>query len=113
MSEAFSQCVVLGTLRHPVVLEQTPSGTSVGYFELVLREQTTSGQWFSTVVPCQIWGKHIEAASQLPPGQPCLFQGKVARRKRGESWELVISGFVLEAFALAPGIPNDAALRRN
>ena len=37
-------------------------------------------------------GKHAEAASELEPGQLVLFEGKLARRKKGEQ-ELFVSGF--------------------
>ena len=44
-------------------------------------------------MPCEVWGKKAEGVSELEPGQLVLFEGKVARRKKGEQWELVVSGF--------------------
>ena len=42
----------------------------------------------------QVWGKKAEAASEIEPGQLCVFEGRIAKVKKGEGqWETVISGF--------------------
>ena len=113
MSESFSQAVLIGSLRQRVHVETLPSGTPCGTFELILRERTSAGRWYSTVVACQLWGKTVEAARELQPGQTCLFHGKLAKRKRGEDWHLVVSGFTLEALTIPTAVDAPAYAHRN
>lgn len=47
-------------------------------------------------MPCEVWGKKAEAASELDIGQLCLLEGKLAKRKKGEQWELVVSGWQVQ-----------------
>ena len=49
----------------------------------------------------EVWGKRAEATSELEVGQLCLFEGKLAKRKKGEGWETVVSGFEVTSL-LAP-----------
>ena len=42
------------------------------------------GRAFTTLVPCEVWGRRAEAASELDAGQLVLFEGKLAKRKKGE-----------------------------
>jgi hypothetical protein len=44
-------------------------------------------------VPCEVWGKKAEGVSELEPGALVLFEGRLAKRKKGEAWEMVVSGF--------------------
>jgi hypothetical protein len=117
MAESFSSVILVGALRQPVHVEALPRGSQCGTFDLILREKTSTGQWFSTVVPCQIWGRHLDAARRVQPGQACLFQGKLARRKKGEAWELCVSGFALEPLELPaapfPAPPSASSVSRN
>ena len=45
------------------------------------------------LIPCEVWGKRAEATGELEAGQLALFEGKLAKRRKGEQWELVVSGF--------------------
>ncbi len=54
------------------------------------------------MVPCQIFGRHAEKASEVEAGTVCVFEGKIAKRRRGEdAWEMIVSGFEL----LRLGVP--------
>ena len=80
--------------KYGVSLKYAPSGTACAEFSLVLTEQGQDGKYFSRLAPCQVWGRRAEAVSDLEPGQLCLFEGKVASRRKGENdWETVFSGF--------------------
>jgi len=50
--------------------------------------------------PCEVWGKKAEAASELEAGMPVVFEGRLKKRQRGEQWELIVSGFEVNAIAL-------------
>lgn len=91
-----NRVVLLGTIgKYPPSLHYAPSGTACASCHLVIPEPAQDGQWFSTLVPCEVWGKRAEAASLLAPGTLVLFEGKLQKRKKGEAWELIVSGFDL------------------
>ena len=71
-------------------------------FTLALVELGQDQREHLTLVPCAVWGKHAEAASELEPGQLVLFEGKLARRKKGEQWELFVSGFDVTPIGAPP-----------
>jgi single-stranded DNA-binding protein len=92
---SFSACLwsqpfsIVGRYRYAT------SGTPYASFTLVVVEQGQDGKAFQTLIDCQVWGKHAEAAGELEAGQLVLFEGKLAKRKKGEQWELCVSGFEL------------------
>jgi hypothetical protein len=110
MVESFSTVTVLGALRQPVRLEMLPSGSECGTFDLILRERTSAGQWYSTVVPCQLWGKHLDAAGSCSQGKPVCFRANWPGARRRKAM-VCVSGFSLEPFALPtpPDAPAYAA----
>ncbi len=75
---------------------------------LVVAEQGADGTAFPTLIPCQCWGKKAEAASDLDTGQTVLFEGKLAKRRKGDGWELCVSGFEVTPVGLPAltGNPN-------
>jgi primosomal replication protein N len=95
MSGCVNRVVLLGTIgKYGISMRFAPSGSACASFSLVLTEQSPDGKYFSTLVPCEVWGKKAEASSDLEPGQLCLFEGKLAKRRKGEgAWEMVVSGF--------------------
>ena len=62
-----------------------------------LREQGQDGKPHTVYVECECWGRKAEAASELEAGQLALLEGKLAKRRKGETWEWVVSGFDLTA----------------
>ena len=64
------------------------------------RDGQRDGHEHLTLVPCEVWGKKAEGVSDLAPGQLVLFEGKLARRKKGEAWELCVSGFDVTPLAM-------------
>jgi single-stranded DNA-binding protein len=96
MIASVNRVILLGTLsRYGVELRYAPSGTPCASFTLVLTELGTDGQPHQTWVACEVWSKRVEAASELEPGQLVLFEGKLTKRKKGEQWETLVSGFEL------------------
>jgi single-stranded DNA-binding protein len=94
MAGCVNKVVLCGTIgKYGMALRYAPNGTACAAFSLVLTEQSQDGKYYSTLVNCEAWGKRAEAVSDLEPGQLCLFEGKLAKRKKGEAWELVVSGF--------------------
>ena len=88
-----NRVVLLGTIgKYGPEVRYSPTGTACTSFMLVIPEHGQDGKWYSTLVPCEVWGKKAEAASELEAGALVLFEGKLAKRKRGEQWELVVSG---------------------
>jgi single-stranded DNA-binding protein len=99
-----NRVVLVGTIgKYGVALRYHPSGTACASFMLVITEEGQEGKWYSTLVPCEVWGKKAEAASELEPGTLVLFEGKLKRQKKGEQWELVVSGF--EVTAITAPVP--------
>jgi len=80
--------------KYGVSVRYATSGAACANFTLVLSEQGHDHKVHMTFVECEVWGKHAEAASELEAG---LFEGKLAKRKKGDQWELVVSGFDLTA----------------
>jgi len=96
--------------RYGVSVKYATSGTPCASFVLVLSEQGSDLKVRSTYVDCEVWGKHAEEVGELEAGQLALFEGKVAKRKKGDQWEMVVSGYdctaVLPAQATLTGNPN-------
>jgi hypothetical protein len=93
---SLNRVLLVGTLSpYGVTLRYAMHGTPCAPPTLVLREQGQDGKQYSTYVDCEAWGKKAEAASALEPQQLCLFEGKLAKRKKGEQWETIVSGYEL------------------
>ena len=109
MAGSVNRVVLVGTMgKYGVLLKYAPSGTACASFTLVLTEPSQDGKYYSTLIPCECWGRKAEAASELEPGQLCAFEGKLAKRKKGETWELVVSGF--DVTLLTPAAPMAEAV---
>lgn len=103
MPGSVNKVVLCGTIgTYGMALRYAPNGTACAAFSLVLTEQSQDGRYYSTLVPCEAWGKKAETVSDLEPGQLCFFEGKLAKRKKGEAWELVVSGFDVTPITSAP-----------
>ena len=103
-----ARCLIVGCIgKYGVEVRYASSGTPCASFTLVVTEQGQDGRAHDLFVPCECWGRKAEAASGLEAGQLALFEGKLARRKRGEQWETVVSGFELTPLVLpAPAGPS-------
>jgi single-stranded DNA-binding protein len=96
MVVSVNRVVLVGQIgRYGVSVAYHESGTPRASFTLVICEQGQDGKTFPTLIDCQVWGRKAEAAGELEAGQLVLFEGKLAKRKRGEQWEMVVSGFEL------------------
>jgi single-stranded DNA-binding protein len=81
--------------KYGVTVKYATSGTPCASFVLVLSEQGQDNKVHPIYVECEVWGKRAEAASELEAGQLALFEGKLAKRRKGEQWEMVVAGFEL------------------
>ena len=89
-----NRVLLVGTVsKYGVEVRYAPSGAPCATLTLVLVEMDKDGREHVTLVPCEVWGKKAEGVSELEPGALVLFEGKLAKRKKGEQWELVVSGF--------------------
>jgi single-stranded DNA-binding protein len=89
-----NRVLLVGTIsKYGVEVRYAASGAPCASFTLVLVELGQDGKEHLTLVPCECWGKKAESVSDLEPGQLVLFEGKLAKRKKGEQWEFVVSGF--------------------
>jgi single-stranded DNA-binding protein len=95
MPSGINRVVLCGTIgKYGVEVRYHPSGTPYASFLLAIPEQSQEGKWYSTLIPCECWGKKAEAAGELDPGQLVLFEGKLKRQKKGENeWTMLVSGF--------------------
>jgi hypothetical protein len=96
MVASVNRVVLLGEIgRYGVTVSYQESGPPRAAFTLVVQDQSQDGKAFHTLVACQIFGKKAAAAGELEAGQLVLFEGKLAKRKKGEQWELCVSGYEL------------------
>jgi hypothetical protein len=94
MLASVNRVVLLGTIgKYGIEVRYATNGTPYASFTLAVSEQGQDGKDHTTLVDCQIWGKKVEAAGELEPGQLALFEGKLSRRKKGDDWVLCVSGF--------------------
>ena len=96
--------------KYGVTVKYAPSGSPCAAFTLVMTEQGADHKTHATFVDCEVWGRHAEEVGELEAGQLALFEGKLAKRKKGDQWELIVSGYdvtpVLPAQATLTGSPQ-------
>ena len=91
-----ARCTVVGVIgKHGVEVRYSTSGSPCASFTLVVSEQGSDGKTHDLYVPGEVWGRKAEAAGELDAGQLCLFEGKLAKRKKGEQWETIVTGYDL------------------
>jgi Single-strand binding protein family len=91
---SINRVILCGVIsKYGVTVKYATSGAACASFTLVLSESGQDGKAHTTFVDCECWGKKAEAAGELDAGQLALFEGKLAKRKKGESWETIVSGF--------------------
>ena len=94
MITSVNRVVLLGTIgQYGVTVSYSTTGSPCASFMLAVAERGADGTAFTTLIPCQCWGKKAEAASELDANQAVLFEGKIAKRRKGDGWELCVSGF--------------------
>ena len=96
--------------KYGVTIRYNQVGTAYATFTLVMTEQGADHKTHATFVDCEVWGRHAEEVGELEAGQLALFEGKLAKRKKGDQWELIVSGYdvtpVLPAQATLTGSPQ-------
>ena len=91
-----NRCILVGAIgKHGVEIRYATSGTPIASFALVCSEVWQNGTTHDIFIPCEVLGKRAEQVGELEPGALVLFEGKLARRRKGEVWDLVVSGFEL------------------
>jgi len=94
MVASVNRVVLLGSVgKNGVEVRPNTSGASCASFTLVLTELGQDGKTHVQLISCEVWGKKAALAQDLEAGQLVLFEGKLRRVKRGESWETVVAGF--------------------
>lgn len=96
-----ARCLIVGVIgKYGVEVRYATSGTPCASLTLVVSDQGSDGKVHDLYVPCEVWGKKAEAAGELEAGQLCLFEGRLQKRKKGEVWDWLISGFELTPITL-------------
>jgi single-stranded DNA-binding protein len=91
-----AHCTLVGIVgKHGVEVRYANSGTACAALTVIISERGMDGKTQDLFVTCEVWGKKAEVAAELEAGQWVLFEGKLARRKKGEQWETIVSGFDL------------------
>jgi hypothetical protein len=97
MVASINRVTLLGTIStYGMEVRYNPTGTPYASFTLVVSEAGQDGKTHDVYVPCEVWGKKAEAASELESGQLILFEGKLRKRQKGEQWELIVAGFEVQ-----------------
>ena len=100
MVASINHCILLGTIgRYGVTVTYQPNGNPCASFVLVLSEQGRDGKDHYTYIDCAIYGGKAESAGELEAGQLALFEGKLAKRKKGDQWETLVVGYTLTPVA--------------
>ena len=69
-----NRVILLGTIgKYGVEVRYATSGAACASFTLVVSERGGDGKDYSTLIPCECWGKRAEAAGELEAGQLALF----------------------------------------
>ena len=104
-----AHCTVVGMVgKHGVEVRYAMSGAPCASLTVVVSEQGTDGKTHDLYVPCEVWGKKAERAAELEAGQWVLFEGKLARRRKGEQWEMIVSGFDVQPLRVPTLTPTGA-----
>ena len=101
MVASINHTILLGEIgRQGVTVSYATSGAACASFLLVLYEEGQDGKTYPTLIPVEIWGKRAEQASELDAGQLVVVDGKLRKKKKGESWELIVAGFEVKPVGL-------------
>jgi len=96
MVASVNHCILLGTIgRYGVTVRYQQSGIPCASFVLVVSEHGKDGKDHQTYIDCEVYGGKAESAGELEAGQLALFQGKVAKRRKGDAWETLVVGYTL------------------
>jgi single-stranded DNA-binding protein len=91
-----NRVILVGTIsKYGVTVKYAQSGVPCASFTLLIAERGQDGKAYQTFIDCEVWGKKAESASELEAGQAALFEGKLAKRKKGEQWEVIVAGYDL------------------
>jgi hypothetical protein len=94
MQACINKTILLGAVaRAGVEVAFLTSGNAKASFTLVLSESGPDGREFTTLVPVEVVGRRAEATGELEAGDLVVIEGKIGKRKRGESWELIVTAF--------------------
>ncbi len=94
MQACINKTILMGAVaRAGVEVAFLTSGNAKASFTLVLSESGPDGREFTTLVPVEVVGRRAEATGELEAGDLVVIEGKLGKRKRGESWELIVTAF--------------------
>lgn len=100
MPASLNHVTLIGAIsQYGVEARQAANGTAYAAFTLALTETTPAGQTYTTLIPCECWGRRHPEVLPLAPGTPVVIEGKLARRKKGDAWDLVVSSFSVSPLA--------------
>jgi single-stranded DNA-binding protein len=100
MLASVNRIVLVGEVgRNGVEMRYTPSGAGIASFLLCLTELGTDGKPHTTMVPCQVVGRKAEGVSTIPGGTMVAFEGRIDKRRVGERYEMLCTGFDLQALS--------------
>src|SRR5262245_16251080 len=107
MHASINKVFLLGTIsKSGVEVRFTEKGTAHARFTLVLTELGQDGREHAVWVDCECWGKGAEKAGELDAGQAVVFEGKLRRIKKGETWETIIAGFEVTPLVQTPALAS-------
>jgi single-stranded DNA-binding protein len=102
-----NRVVLVGTIgKYGVSVTYMPNGTAHATFALVVNERGQDGKEHMLLIPCELWGKRVEATGELEPGTLVSFEGRLRRAKDKErdTWQIIVSG--LDLSPLQDGKPS-------
>jgi single-stranded DNA-binding protein len=107
MHASVNRVVLLGTIgKHGVEVRFSTNGSPCASFVLVLAETRQDGKAHLIFQDCEVWGKKAEGIGELEPGALLVLEGKLAKRKKGEGWETIVTA--LDATAILTPTPASA-----
>jgi hypothetical protein len=109
MHASINRVTLMGQIsKYGMEVRYNASGTPCASFTIIVNEMGQDGKEHATYIPCECWGKKAEAAGELEAGQLVLLEGKLRKRQKGDSWELIVSGFEVQPMVLGSMVTEAA-----
>ena len=89
-----ARCTIVGCIgRYGVEVRYATSGAPCASFILVVSERGRMAKCMTCMSPVRSGAKRQRQPVNWRPARLRLFEGKLAKRKKGEQWEMVVAGF--------------------
>ena len=109
MAAGVNRVLLIGVIgKRGIEVKYGTGGGATASFHLAVAETWADGTTHLAYFPTEVVGKHAERAAELAPGTAVVVDGRLVRRKRGETWETQIVCWDLPTISV-PALAIEAA----